>query len=109
MRFEVGRPLRGRRTVVGCKRWAPTESPTRSARTGGSSTGSLRTLDASPVAAIGSPVNVPNRSTMAWLVAERLPTDPEVRARITAQGLRANEQRLIARFAPYARLAALAR
>ncbi len=46
---------------------------------------------------------------LAWLAAEQLPTDPEARARIAAQGLRANEQRLIARFPPYARLAALAR
>ena len=45
---------------------------------------------------------------LEWLVAERLPTDPEVRARIAAQGLRANEQRMIARFPPYARLAAMA-
>lgn len=46
---------------------------------------------------------------LEWLVAEQLPADPEVRARIAAQGLRANEQRLIARFPPYARLAAMAR
>jgi alpha-amylase/alpha-mannosidase (GH57 family) len=46
---------------------------------------------------------------LEWLVAEQLPADPEVRARIAAQGLRANAQRLIVRFPSYARLAAMAR
>ncbi|HND27838.1 MAG TPA: glycoside hydrolase family 57 protein [Pseudomonadales bacterium] len=46
---------------------------------------------------------------LAALASEQLPSDGESRLLLTSQSLRANEQRLIQRFAPFGQLAALAR
>jgi alpha-amylase/alpha-mannosidase (GH57 family) len=53
----------------------------------------------------GDPVRDP---WLAALAAQTFSTHPEVRAEVIKGGLRAHEERLIKRFAPYRRLAALA-